>query len=112
MLMIDTQLTANEVLRAFHHDEPRLILGSAFDTVAVIAIGICLIRRRLDPLLIWLAIFAHLYGARLWLDSNILSLAVPDSEFLKHLRAAISPLVPVPAFIFFQVAGLLPKRGR
>ena len=86
MLMIDTQLTASEVLRAFHHDEPKLILGSAFDTVAVIAIGICVIRRRLDPLLVWLAIFAHLYGARLWLDSDILGLAVPDSQFLRHLR--------------------------
>ncbi len=112
MLMIDTQLTASEVLRAFHHDEPKLILGSAFDTVAVIAIGICVIRRRLDPLLVWLAIFAHLYGARLWLDSDILGLAVPDSQFLRHLRGAINPLIPVPAFIFFQIAGLLPKRGK
>jgi sigma-B regulation protein RsbU (phosphoserine phosphatase) len=112
MLMIDTQLTAGEVLRAFHHDEPKLILGAAFDTVAVIAIGICVIRRRFDSLLVWLAIFAHLYGARLWLDSDILSLAVPSSELFNRIRAAINPLIPVPGFIFFQVAGLLPKRGK
>jgi sigma-B regulation protein RsbU (phosphoserine phosphatase) len=112
MLIIDAQLTAGEVLRAFHHDEPKLILGAAFDTVAVIAIGICVIRRRFDSLLVWLAIFAHLYGARLWLDSDILSLAVPSSELFNRIRAAVNPLIPVPGFIFFQIAGLLPKRAR
>ncbi|MGA8090440.1 MAG: SpoIIE family protein phosphatase [Terracidiphilus sp.] len=112
MFALDAQLTAGEVLRAFHHDEPKLILGAAFTTVAVIAIGICVIRRRFDPLLVWLAIFAHLYGQRLWLDSSILSMTVPSSEFFHRLRAAVNPLIPVPGFIFFQVAGLLPKRGK
>jgi len=112
MFALDAQLTAGEVLRAFHHDEPKLILGAAFNTVAVIAIGICVVRRRFDPLLVWLAIFAHLYGGRLWLDSEILSLTVQSSEFFHRLRAAINPLIPVPGFIFFQVAGLLPKRGK
>ena len=112
MLVLDGQLTAIEVLRAFHHDEPKLILGAAFDTVAVIAIGICVVRRRFDPLLVWLAIFAHLYGGRLWLDSNILSMTIPSSEFFHRLRPAVNSLIPVPGFIFFQVAGLLPKRGK
>jgi phosphoserine phosphatase RsbU/P len=112
MFALDAQLTAGEVLRAFHHDEPKLILGAAFTTIAVIAIGICVIRRRLDPLLVWLAIFAHLYGQRLWLNSSILSLTIPSSEFFNRLRAAVNPLIPVPGFIFFQVAGLLPKRGK
>jgi phosphoserine phosphatase RsbU/P len=112
MLALDAQLTAAEVLRAFHHDEPKLILGAAFTTVAVIAIGICIVRRRFDPLLIWLAVFAHLYGQRLWLNSDILSMTVPHSDFFDRLRAAVNPLIPVPGFIFFQVAGLLPKRGR
>ena len=112
MFALEAQLTAGEVLRAFHHDEPKLILGAAFTTVAVIAIGICVIRRRFDPLLVWLAIFAHLYGQRLWLDSTILSMTVPSSEFFHRLRAAVNPLIPVPGFIFFQVAGLLPKRGK
>ena len=112
MLALDAQLSAIEVLRAFHRDEPRLILGAAFDTVAVIAIGICVVRRRFDPLLVWLAIFAHLYGGRLWLDSSILSLTVPSSEILHRLRAVVNSLIPVPGFIFFQSAGLLPKRGK
>ena len=112
MLALDAQLSAIEVLRAFHHDEPRLILGAAFDTVAVIAIGICLVRRRFDPLLVWLAIFAHLYGGRLWLDSSILNLTVPSSQILHRIRAVVNSLIPVPGFIFFQIAGLLPKRGK
>ena len=90
MLMIDTQLTASEVLRAFHHDEPKPILGSAFNTSRH-RYRICMIRRRLDPLLVWLAIFAHLYGARLWLDSDILGSAVPDSQFLPHLAGGNQP---------------------
>ena len=112
MLAFDTQLTAIEVLRAFHRDEPKLILGAAFNTVAVIAIGICVIRRRFDPLLVWLAIFAHLYGGRLWLDSNILSMTIPSSEFFHRVRPAVNSLIPVPGFIFFQKAGLLPNRGK
>jgi hypothetical protein len=31
MLIIDTQLTASEVLRAFHHDEPKLAPSEAID---------------------------------------------------------------------------------
>jgi len=112
MLAFDTQLTASQVLRAFQNDQPRLILGASFATVALISIGVCVIRRRFDPLLVWLAIFALLYGARLWLTSNILSFAVPPGEFFSRLRAGINPLIPVPGFIFFQLAGLLPRRGR
>src|ERR1700690_4031820 len=65
MVLIDTQLSASEVLRAFHHDEPYLILGAAFSTVAIVAIGYCVLRRRFDALVIWMAIFAYLYGQRL-----------------------------------------------
>ncbi len=112
MLLTDTQLTASEVLKAFHHDEPYLFLGAAFTTVGVVSIGLCAIRRRFDPLLIWLAIFAHLYGQRLWLESNLLGLTVPDSEFFHRLRAAVDYLVPVPAFIFFHFAGFLGRQSK
>jgi sigma-B regulation protein RsbU (phosphoserine phosphatase) len=112
MVLFETQLTANEVLRAFHHDEPYLILGAAFTTVAVISIGICVIRRRFDPMLVWLAIFAHLYGQRLWLNAEILGLTLPDSEWFHRFRAVVNLLVPVPGFIFFYVAGLLGNGGK
>jgi len=112
MLVIDAQLTAGEVLRAFHHDEPFLFLGAAFNTVTIILIGLCVIRRKADSLLLSLAWFAHLYGVRLWINSELLYLSVPPSEFFHRLSAAVDYLVPVPAFIFFHFAGFLGKAGR
>jgi sigma-B regulation protein RsbU (phosphoserine phosphatase) len=112
MVLLDTQLTASEVLRAFHHDEPYLFLGASFTTVGFVSIGYCVLRRRFDALLVWLAIFAHLYGQRLWLDSYLLRMSLPDTVFFSKLRLATDFLVPIPAFIFFQVAGFIPKRGK
>jgi len=112
MLVIDAQLTAGEVLRAFHHDEPFLFLGAAFNTVTIILVGLCVIRRKADSLLLSLAWFAHLYGVRLWINSELLYLSVPPSEFFHRISAAVDYLVPVPAFIFFHFAGFLGKAGR
>jgi len=112
MLVFDAQLTAHEVLRAFHHDEPFLFLGAAFNTVTIILVGLCVIRRKPDGLLLSLAWFAHLYGIRLWMNSDLLSLSAPPSETLHRIRAAIDYLVPVPAFIFFHFAGFLGKVSR
>src|SRR5579863_7232543 len=112
MCLIDNPLTAAEVLSAFHRDEPYLILGAAFTTVGVISIGFCVMRRRFDALLVWMAIFAHLYGQRLWMNASLLRLTVPDSEFFRRLTAATDFLVPIPAFLFFQAAGFLGRFGR
>jgi sigma-B regulation protein RsbU (phosphoserine phosphatase) len=112
MLALDTQLTASEVLRAFHRDEPFLFLGAAFNTVTIILIGLIIIRRRWDGLLLSLAWFAHLYGLRLWMNSNILQLTIPPSEFFHRFASAVNYLVPIPAFIFFHFAGFLGKLGR
>jgi sigma-B regulation protein RsbU (phosphoserine phosphatase) len=112
MILVDTQYTAAEVLRAFHHDEPYLFLGAAFTTISILSIGFCALRRRFDPLLVWMAVFAYLYGQRLWLDTNLLRMTVPDSAFLDRLRFVVGLLVPVPAFIFFREAGFLGHRTR
>lgn len=112
MLVFDSQFTAGEVLRAFHHDEPFLFLGAAFNTVTIILIGLCLIRRKADGMLLSLAWFAHLYGIRLWMDSHLLQLSVPPTEFFQRLSTAVNFLVPIPAFIFFHFAGFLGKMGR
>ena len=112
MVLIDTQLSASEVLRTFHRDEPFLFLGAAFTTVGLVSIAFCFLRRRFDALLVWMGIFAFLYGQRMWLNAGMLSITVPDSEFFQRLRSAVSFLVPIPAFIFFQIAGFIPKRGR
>ena len=112
MFLMDAPLTASEVLRTFHRDEPYLFLGSAFTTVGVVSIGYCVMRRRFDPLLVWLAIFAHLYGQRLWMNAGLLRLTVPDSEFFRRLAAATDYLVPIPAFLFFQAGGFLGRHGK
>jgi phosphoserine phosphatase RsbU/P len=112
MLAFDAQLTANEVLRAFHHDEPFLFLGAAFNTVAIILIGLCVLRRKADGMLLSLAWFAHLYGIRLWINSSLLHLSIPPSEFFHRLTAAVDYLVPVPAFIFFHYAGFLGRLSK
>ena len=112
MLLDQTPLTAQEVLRIFHRDEPALFLGAAFNTVAVICIGFCLVRRRFNALLVWLAIFAHFYGERLWMQTDILSITLGHNVLFHRIRQAINYVVPVPAFFFFQAAGLLPRRGK
>ena len=50
MVLIDTQLTASEVLRTFHRDEPFLFLGAAFTTVGILSAAFCVLRRRFDAL--------------------------------------------------------------
>jgi sigma-B regulation protein RsbU (phosphoserine phosphatase) len=112
MILVDTQLTASEVLRAFHHDEPFLFLGAAFTTVGIVSIAFCVLRRRFDALLVWMAIFAVLYGQRLWMQSNLLHMTLPDENFLGLLGSVFDYLVPIPAFLFFLSAGLLGRRGK
>lgn len=112
MVLLDTQLSATEVLKAFHRDEPYLFLGAAFTTVGIVTEAFCLLRRRFDPLLIWLGVFAFLYGQRMWLDTDLLSLTVTGGEFFNQLQWAVNFLVPIPAFLFFEAAGLLARRGR
>ena len=58
---------ASDVLHAFYRDAPFLFLGSAFLTVGLVAAAFSAVRRRLDPLLIYFALFSGLYGVRLWL---------------------------------------------
>ena len=112
MLLIDTQLSASEVLRTFHQDEPNLFLGSAFTTVGLVTVAFCLLRRRFDALLVWLGVFAFFYGQRMWLESGLLRLTLSGNEFFARIGWAVDFLVPIPAFLFFQAAGLMARRGK
>ncbi len=112
MFLAQAPLTAQEVLRIFHREEPALFLGAAFNTVALICIGFCLARRRWNALLVWLGLFASLYGTRLWLQTDIVSIAIAPTEIFHRIRICINYLVPIPAFFFFQATGLLPHRGK
>jgi sigma-B regulation protein RsbU (phosphoserine phosphatase) len=112
MCLLDAQLTVNQILRAYHHDEPLLFLAAAFITVGIVAAAFCLIRRRFDPLLVHLAIFANLYGQRLRLTSEFFIITHHPNHFFFHLQAAINYLVPIPAFAFFEAAGFMGRRGK
>jgi phosphoserine phosphatase RsbU/P len=112
MFALDAQLTAAEVLRAFEHDGPFLFLGAAFTTVAIFCAALSLPRRKFDPLLFWLAAFAFLYGQRLWLDTRIIGIALGGLPHFGRIFWAINFLTPVPAFLFFQTSGLLPRRKK
>jgi phosphoserine phosphatase RsbU/P len=112
MILADTTLTASEVLRVFHHDELHLFLGAAFTTVGIVTALFCLLRRRFDALLAYLAIFAFLYGQRMWLNVRLLEIMLPDKHLLNLLRAVANYLMPIPAFFFFRAAGFLGRRGK
>ena len=111
MCLIDPPLTAGEVLRIFHRDEPFLFLGAAFGTVALLCAGFSLLRRKFDALLVWLAVFAFLYGQRLWLDTGLLAITLAGKESFVRIRDVVNYLTPIPAFLFFQSADLIPRRG-
>ena len=115
MLMIDAQLNAADVLHAFHRDAAFLFLGSAFVTVGVVTIAFCLLRKRFDALLVWMAIFAGLYGLRMWMQTHLLRIDLGGNLVFERLLAALTYLIPIPAFIFFRLAGFLgpgPKMTR
>jgi sigma-B regulation protein RsbU (phosphoserine phosphatase) len=100
------------MLRAFRSDETHMFLGAASVTVGLVVVGFMLVRRRFDRLLSFFAWFAILYGERLWLKSSILRLMEPPSHFRLQFDMALSCLVAVPAFLFFQETGLGGRAGR
>ncbi|HMD21807.1 MAG TPA: PP2C family protein-serine/threonine phosphatase [Alloacidobacterium sp.] len=112
MVLLDSELTASQVLRVFHRDEIFLFLGSAFTTVGLVIVAFLVIRRRFDALLFWLAVFAIFYGQRLWMRSELLAMTIPQSEFFERLKAIVNYLVAIPAFFFFRATGFLGKFGK
>jgi|ERR1035438_10297428 sigma-B regulation protein RsbU (phosphoserine phosphatase) len=112
MCVVATGISAGEVLSAFHRDAPYLFLGAAFVTVGLLAAALAALRRKPDALLIYFALFAAFYGARLWIQSDLLRMAVQGSLFYARLRFSIDFVVPIPAVLFFEASGLLSRTGR
>jgi phosphoserine phosphatase RsbU/P len=112
MLAPNAELSAAQVLAVLHRDEPYLFLGAAFATVGIVSAALCVVRKKFDALLVYFAVFAFLYGQRLWLQSGLLQLLVPHSPFFLDLRAAINFVVPIPAVLFFNAAGLVGRWGK
>jgi phosphoserine phosphatase RsbU/P len=112
MIATDPQLTASQVLRAFRHDQLNLFLGSAFVTVGLVAAGFCAVRRKADALLLWFALFAALYGSRMWLQSSLIAMIAPSTDVFRSLRWSINFLIPIPAAFFCYRAGFLGRYGK
>lgn len=112
MVLIEPDLPASKVLHAFLHDAPYLFMGAAFVTVGLVSIAICALRKRYDALLVWLAVFAGLYGIRLWMQSKMLDIEADSSEVFRRVRSAIDFVLPLPALLFLHVAGFGHKDGK
>jgi phosphoserine phosphatase RsbU/P len=106
------ELTADQVLQAFHHDGLSLLFGAMIMAVALVAAAFSSIRRKHDPILIYLAFLAGLYGLRMWMKTDLLSLTLQGWWLYPRLSSAIDYVVPIPAFLFLDAAGFLHRRLR
>jgi phosphoserine phosphatase RsbU/P len=107
-----TEFTADQVLRAFRHDAPSLFLGAMIVAVGLVAAAFSGIRRRHDPILIYFALFAGLYGLRMWIKADLVFLTMQGWPFFPRISHAIDFVIPIPAFLFFDAAGFLHRRAK
>jgi phosphoserine phosphatase RsbU/P len=112
MCALAPELTAGQVLQTFNHDAPFLFLGAAFVAVGMVSAVFSIIRRGHDWVLYYFALFSILYGLRLWIQANLLGLAIHGSVFFPRLASGINYVVPIPGFLFFNAAGLVHRGGK
>lgn len=105
-------LTADQVLRTFESEALTLFLGAAFAATGLVAAAVAAIRRQRVSLLIYFALFALLYGVRMWMQTRLASLIFGGSSSFFRMQTAINYIVPVPAFLFFDTAGFLRRKIR
>src|SRR5579884_2085629 len=105
-------ITADDVLRTFDGDAWTLFLGAAIVTTGLVAPAFAAISRKRTSLLIYFALFALLYGTRMWMQTGLLNLIFGGSSAFIRMRAAINFMVPVPAFLFFDAADFILRRAR
>jgi sigma-B regulation protein RsbU (phosphoserine phosphatase) len=99
-------MSPEEVFTAFRHDAPYLFLGAAFAAVGMVSAAFALLRRQRDLLLVFFALFAGLYGLRLWISAPLLAMMVPSSTLYLQVRAGLNYIILIPAFLFFISLGL------
>jgi sigma-B regulation protein RsbU (phosphoserine phosphatase) len=107
----DPQFARSEVLRVFNHAQIYLFLGAAITTVGLLAGSFSVLRRRFDPLLLWFALFAVLYGVRLGMNYQLLWALGLRPQVFQRVEIAVGFLVPIPAFFFFRTLNLLDAQG-
>jgi sigma-B regulation protein RsbU (phosphoserine phosphatase) len=112
MVMAEPQFAESAVLRYFNHAQIYLMLGAAITTTGLLAGAFSLLRRRRDPLLIWFALFAVLYGVRLCMGYQILWALGMRPQIFQRTVIAAGFLIPIPGFYFFRSLNLLERVGR
>jgi sigma-B regulation protein RsbU (phosphoserine phosphatase) len=78
--------------------------------VGLVAAAFYTLRRKHDPILVYFAFFAGLYGLRMWIKADLISLTLRGWPLFPRFRSAIDFVVPIPAFLFFNAAGLTQRR--
>ena len=99
-------------MRIVRADELRLFVAAASMALGLVIVGFSLIRKRFDRLLSFLAWFAFVYGARLWLQSGIHHLMEPATAAANRLQMILDFFVAIPAFLFFGETGAGGRAGR
>lgn len=99
-------------LHVFRHDSAYLFAGASFFAFGLLAAAFSIVRRKFEPLLTYFALFASLYGLRLWMQSDIVNMAVFHSTAFLRVTGALDALMPLPAILFFSSAGLLRRTGK
>jgi phosphoserine phosphatase RsbU/P len=112
MLLPDPQFARSDILRIFNHAQIYLFLGAAIITIGLLSACFSLLRRRFDPLLLWFALFAILYGLRLEMNYQLLWAFGLRPAAFRRVLIAVGYLVPIPAFFFFRIVNLLGRTGR
>jgi phosphoserine phosphatase RsbU/P len=101
------ELTGEQVVLAFRHDAPSLFFGAVAMAVGLVAAGYSAIRRSHDRLLVYFALFAMLYGLRMWVQSSLLTITMQGSAWYPRASSALDFLVGIPGFLFLDAAGFL-----
>jgi len=110
MQVLPPGLTANDVLHALKGDSVLLFVGSAIATTGLVALALAGVRRKNSALLLYFAVFAMLYGARMCMQTATGYYLSDGSPIFTRLREAINFVVPIPAFLFFDGAGFLRRK--
>lgn len=105
-------LSPDDVLRTFQVEAFTLFLGSAIAATGLVAAAFALIRRERVSLLVYFALFAILYGTRMWIQTSLFAFIFEGSRAFIRMHSAINYVVPIPAFLFFDGAGFLLRKAR
>lgn len=108
--MVSPTLLDGQLLQALRNDAAYLFLSSLLIAFGTLAAALCLVLRRFNRLLLWLALFTFLDGVRLCLSTTTTALILGPSSTFSKLLAILSYFVPIPAFFFFQASGFLSRR--